>query len=254
LSTVNYLKIDNKPVVFVFAQSRLSGVFPNPADQKDMFDACREYAKSVGFSGMTFAVCDNSPSTAVHADLMARGYDFRFGYDAGYRSPCDFYADEGDIIAKQCERLEANLAVDPMHFVATASCFCDPTPRFSERWNSLGYAFRKWMNIWYLQPENYRILLERMKAISDATPEGSWARRMIMIDNWNEWDEGHFVAPSHRFGFRYLQAIREELTERDNLPDYRTPRDVGITDLNTSWEIPDMAEISKKKLAEKDSL
>jgi hypothetical protein len=69
-----------------------------------------------------------------------------------------------------------------------------------------------------------------------------------MIDNWNEWDEGHFVSPSHRFGFKFLQAIREELTERDNLPDYRMPRDMGLDDFNRNWDEPDFEELCEKRL------
>lgn len=68
-----------------------------------------------------------------------------------------------------------------------------------------------------------------------------------MLDNWNEWDEGHYVAPSHEFGFRYLQAIREELTLRDNLPDNRMPQDLGLTGYNNSWEIPVFSSICKEK-------
>ena len=64
-------------------------------------------------------------------------------------------------------------------------------------------------------------------------------KKIFMIDNWNEWDEGHYISPSHEHGFKYLQAVREELTARDNLPDYRTPADMGIFDLNHSWEVPD---------------
>ena len=86
-----------------------------------------------------------------------------------------------------------------------------------------------------------------MKALCDSTPEDSYARKLIMIDNWNEWDEGHFVAPSHKFGFQYLQAIREALTARDNLPDYRTPQDQGFTGYNQSWKTPDFAEFCKEK-------
>ena len=87
-----------------------------------------------------------------------------------------------------------------------------------------------------------------MKEISDKTPEDAYARKIIMIDNWNEWDEGHFVAPSHKYGFGYLQAIREELTARDNLPDYRTPHDQGFSGYNTSWRTPDFKDFCEKKL------
>ena len=86
-----------------------------------------------------------------------------------------------------------------------------------------------------------------MKETADELPDGAWARRIMMIDNWNEWDEGHYVSPSHEFGFKYLQAIREELTERDNLPDYRTPQEIGLYDYNTSWGEPNLREICEQK-------
>lgn len=90
-----------------------------------------------------------------------------------------------------------------------------------------------------------------MKKICDELPDTAIGKRIFMIDNWNEWDEGHYVSPSHEFGFKYLQAIREELTERDNLPDYRTPQDMGFTELNKSWQVPDLSEICKEKFLDK---
>ena len=81
--------------------------------------------------------------------------------------------------------------------------------------------------------------------------EDAWGKRILMIDNWNEWDEGHYVAPSHEFGFRYLQAIREEMTARNNLPDYRTPADLGLLGYNSSWEEPDFAALCAERLAKK---
>ena len=85
-----------------------------------------------------------------------------------------------------------------------------------------------------------------MKTITDSLPENAWARKIIMIDNWNEWDEGHFVAPSHKFGYKYLQAIREALTACNNLPDYISPHDRGFGGYNTSWTEPDFSEYCKK--------
>ena len=42
----NYLKIDNKPVLFVFCPQRLAAdSFESAKSQKQTFDACREYAK-----------------------------------------------------------------------------------------------------------------------------------------------------------------------------------------------------------------
>ena len=245
----NYLIVDNKPVVFVYQQERLeTECFKSAQSQRETFDKCREYAKDFGFDGMIFAVCDTTADEKMHRELIGRGYDFRFGYNSGYNSPYDFYDDEDDIIQKQCEKFMMNLEPDNTEFIPTPSCFSDPTPRFSKRWNDLGYKFREWLNIWYLSPEKYRELLGKMKEITDKLPDDAWAKKIIMIDNWNEWDEGHFVAPSHKFGYKYLQAIREVFTKRNNLPDYITPQDQGFTGYNKSWDIPDFSKVCEKML------
>ena len=201
---------------------------------------------------MIFAVCGADANKERHQQFVNRGFDFRFGYNSGYNSPYDFYEDEDDIIEQQCNIFKRNLEADNTAMIPTASCFQDPTPRFTERWNNLGYTFRKWSNIWYLSPEKFRVLLKRMKDITDQLPDNAWARKIIMIDNWNEWDEGHFVAPSHKFGFKYLQAIREVLTDCNNLPDYIAPHDQGVVGYNKSWKTPDFSELCEKKLKEKD--
>lgn len=67
----NYLIIDNKPVVFVYLQQRLSDeCFESAESQKKTFDACREYAKEFGFDGMTFAVCHKNSSKETHSELI----------------------------------------------------------------------------------------------------------------------------------------------------------------------------------------
>jgi len=248
----NYLLIDNEPVVFVFFPARLSDeCFEGVESQRKTFDACREYARKCGFDGMIFAACQAGGNRELHDDLLNRGFDFRFGYASGYNSPYDFFEDEDAIVNGQCEKFIKNLNIDEKRFIPTASCFSDPSPRSGQRWLDMGFDFRKWTNIWYLSPEKYREVLKRMKKISDALPEDAYARKIIMIDNWNEWDEGHFVAPSHKFGFKYLQAIREALTECNNLPDYILPRDAGFGDYNRSWQTPDFSELCNAELKKK---
>ena len=242
----NYLKIDNKPVLFVYQQQRLRDCFKSAESQMTTFDACREYSKKCGFDGMIFATCDIHPTKAANDEALSRGYDFRFPYRS---KPDDNAAgDEAALLESHCDNFRKLTDIDPMTHIPIASCFWDPTPRFSDRWNSLGFRFKDYGSIWYLQPEGYRMLLERIKAMADALPDGAWGKRIMMIDNWNEWDEGHFVAPSHKFGFKYLQAIREVMTERNNLPDYRTPADQGFGDYNKSWVTPDFKEFCENDL------
>jgi hypothetical protein len=44
-------------------------------------------------------------------------------------------------------------------------------------------------------------------------PADSLGRRMVMLANWNEFGEGHFLMPSTLAGFGYLDALRDVFTE-----------------------------------------
>ena len=55
-------------------------------------------------------------------------------------------------------------------------------------------------------------------------PVDSLGRRMLMIDNWNEYGEGHFIQPAAMAGFGYLDALRKVFT------DGGTQEDVAPTD------------------------
>ena len=243
----NYLKIDNKPVLFIYQQERLSKeCFKDNAEQRAAFDACREYAKKCGFDGMIFAV--NKYGSLSFEDAKEIGYDFTFCYNSQFGTQTDMLMDDEIIVKGQLDVFKERLAFDPKFYIPTPSCFNDYTPRTTQAWIDKGYKYGTFGKRWYLSPEGFRKVLEGMKEIVDELPEDAWAKKIIMIDNWNEWDEGHFVAPSHKFGFKYLQAVREVLTERNNLPDYRTPQDQGFTGYNKSWKTPDFKEFCEKKL------
>jgi hypothetical protein len=51
---------------------------------------------------------------------------------------------------------------------------------------------------------------------------------MLMIDNWNEFGEGHFIMPAASAGFGYLDALRDVFTDggahEDTAPTERQKR------------------------------
>ena len=237
----NYLLLDNKPVLFVYDDShQIRNVFSSPEAQREAFDACREYAVKRGFSGMIFALQNRGTDPSEWKEALSRGYDFHFSYNWGFGVDDDRSPEA--IIAGQKRYHSMRELATPGKFCTTASCFWDPRPRLKTI-PTIPYE----RNEWFLSPEQYRLVLRDCKAFADRMPKNSIGRKLIMIDNWNEWDEGHFVAPSHAFGFGYLQAIREELTKRDNLPDYRMPQDIGLSDFNKNWGEPDLYEICREK-------
>jgi hypothetical protein len=52
---------------------------------------------------------------------------------------------------------------------------------------------------------------------------GDLASRLILLDNWNEYGEGHFIFPAKEYRFGYLDAVRKVFApqapvHRDLLP------------------------------------
>ncbi len=238
----NYLVIDGKPVLFIYdEQDQVRNAFKTPADMKRAFDKAREYARAAGFDGLYIGI-QHRRGIRVE-EYLECGYDFHFAYN--WFMPFEDRTPD-KVIKEQKDIQEERAAKYPRAFNTTASCFWDPEPRLTSMKGVINYRDD---DFWHLSADEFRKVVANCKKIADSMPEDSIGRKLIMIDNWNEWDEGHYVSPSHEHGFRYLQAIREELTERDNLPDYRTPQDIGLSRFNKSWGEPDLLEICKKKFS-----
>ncbi|MGN1128501.1 MAG: glycoside hydrolase family 99-like domain-containing protein [Candidatus Flemingiibacterium sp.] len=228
-SRENYLRIDGKPVVFLYdPQRQLCRLLGGEAGMKEALDACREAARAVGFGGIIFAEQIIGRDDPIEG-AKSRGVDFCFYYNmsVGYdklEAPSDY------AYSVQLSKNLKLLASDPGRFVPTVSHFWDAEPRIK------GLPAIKYNpKYWYLSFRDYRKLLRAVKALCDAAPVDSIAHKLMMVDNCNEWDEGHFLFPSYRFGFKHLQCIREELTDHENLPDYRMPAELGFGPYDEAW-------------------
>ena len=238
----NYLIINNKPVLFVYdTQCQVADAFESPTAQKAAYDAAREYCVKCGFDGMYIGIAYSGTDLSKLDEFKERGYDFHFAYNWWMEENVRDSAEK--IIERQYEIQKERVEKAPDFFNTTASCFWDPEPRLTSMKGVINYT----RDFWHITPEEYRRVLANCRKLAQQMPENSIGRKLIMIDNWNEWDEGHYVSPSHGHGFKHLQAIREELTHRDNLPDYRTPHDIGLTGYNKSWGEPDLREACRKK-------
>ncbi len=238
----NYLKIDNKPVVFLYdtAQQLCEQLGGNDGMKKAL-NACREIAVKKGYNGIIFAEQLNSTNTESIKNSKEKGIDFTFSYDWVIEG---VNPESKTIYEKQIDYNKRFINYDPYSFVPTVSQFKDPEPRLKTM-PFIPYG----KDYWYIDFKHYRKLLKSTKELSDNSPKDSIANKLIMLDNFNEWDEGHFLSPSYRFGFKHLQAIREELTECDNLPDYRTPQALGFAPYDSAWgENIDLSDGNYRKL------
>ena len=92
---------------------------------------------------------------------------------------------------------------------------------------------------WVIAPKEFKVLCQKAKTFLDTTPGDRLDSKILLIDNWNEWGEGHYVAPCRQYGFGYLDAIREVFTDAPAEHEDLTPEDVGLgpyDNLYKSWE------------------
>lgn len=227
-SRPNYLKIDNKPVLFVYDYSFRVAEYMGGEDKvRTALEKCREKIKDYGFDGIIFQVEYRYDDFSVMQKYKDSGYDAIFSYC--WHTNVNLPTQE-EAIDTQISLMQSHIDFDPNMAIMTCSQSWDPYPwnRGSEkRMRDIG------MIRWKLTPDNWRILLEKVKSLADSLPENALGRRFIMLDNWNEWGEGHYIAPHLAGGFKYLQAVREVFTKRDNLPDYRLPEQLGLGPYDT---------------------
>jgi hypothetical protein len=82
--------------------------------------------------------------------------------------------------------------------------------------------------VWSIPPARFERLLRDAKEIAQALPKDQLGSRMILLDNWNEWGEGHFIAPCREHGFGYLDAVRNVFSTAPREHVDLLPEDVGL--------------------------
>ncbi|MGQ9503543.1 MAG: LamG-like jellyroll fold domain-containing protein [Thermogutta sp.] len=82
--------------------------------------------------------------------------------------------------------------------------------------------------MWKLPPQDFETLLQKAKAFAKTLPPNQLGSRLLLLDNWNEWGEGHYLAPHREFGFGYLDAVRRVFST-DGQPHLDLlPEDIGL--------------------------
>jgi hypothetical protein len=54
-------------------------------------------------------------------------------------------------------------------------------------------------------PESFATLLSKAKRYMDAHPDQP---KLMTINAWNEWVEGSYLLPDMKYGFGYLEAVK----------------------------------------------
>jgi len=196
----SYLIVGGKPVLFVYDVKKFVENQGGVEAAKETVRLLREALIAAGFQGLWLAGEYRGTDPAAFKNMEAIGFDASFPYCYGLPKPEEDQSALDDIMKIARGQDQAS----PIPVIATASVSWDPQP-----W--MDYIDYPWNPIPFrLDPAHFKQCVELMKKRMDERPgTHPLAKRMLLIDNWNEYGEGHWVAPSRKEGFRYLNAIRD---------------------------------------------
>ena len=205
----SYLKVDNRPVLFIYRPEFLVEDLGGVTNVAKAFARMREACRDAGFDGV-YLLGEYRGTDPKHLTLMkSLGLDYTFAYCwhvPGSPTPEQAIRAQMDYIRKTQE-----LNILPQ--VVTVS-------QAWSGWHDEG-------SIWKIPPPQFETLLREAKDFTATLPQEQLGSRMLLLDNWNEWGEGHYIAPYREYGFGYLDAVRSVFSTAPEKHCDILPEDIG---------------------------
>lgn len=202
----NYLRIEDKPAVFVFSQEKLrDNAKKFGYSTGELFEIANAIARDAGFTGVYFVgaaqavrywVNEHGPNNGYNA---YSAYNYHRGFVGTYNPftlPSHSYAELDRAYQQNWDWILQN---SPIPYILPITSGWDKRP-----WggsddplhdNSLG------------TPIEFEQHLLAAKSRIDAHPEKT--KKMLVICCWNEFGEGSYIEPTKKDGFAYLEKIRQ---------------------------------------------
>jgi hypothetical protein len=216
----SYLKMDDKPVLFIYRPEFLVQDLGGEANVAKAFDRMRQACKDKGFKGLYILGEYRGTDANVLKLLKRLGLDYSFAYCWHVQNnPTPQQAIDAQM---QYIRKTQELGILPQ--VVTVS-----------------QAWSGWQDegtIWKIPPRHYDSLLRQAKDFIAKLPADQLGHRMLLLDNWNEWGEGHYIAPYREYGFGYLDAVRTAFADPAAAEPHEDliPEDIGMGPYDTAYK------------------
>jgi hypothetical protein len=218
--TQYYLKINGKPVFTIYRPERFIADVGGIDKAVDAIAKMRIACKKAGFKGLILMGESHIAIDKKDTTYRAIGIDEAVSYHWPSFTPLMPKTAPADTTI-------ANLEAACWPALANSTSLPAITT-VSVGWDSRPWGNTYYKSQWKLPPAVYTDLCERAKAWIDKQPRGTLAGKMLLLDNWNEYGEGHFIFPTEQDGFAYLDAIRKVFGNAGpNHIDVK-PNDVGL--------------------------
>jgi len=206
----SYLKVDNKPVLFIYRPEFLIDDLGGAANVAKAFEKMRRACRDAGFDGLHILGEYRGLDPAHLKRMKQLGLDYTFAY-------CWHVADNptpAQAIQTQMQYIRKTQQLGILPQVVTVS-------QAWSGWNDEG-------SIWKIPPDEFQTLLAQAKDFVATLPPGELGGRMLLLDNWNEWGEGHYIASYREYGFGYLDAVRKVFSDAPQAHIDLIPEDIGL--------------------------
>jgi hypothetical protein len=230
----SYLKIDGQPLLFIYRPEFLVQDLGSVEKVKQAFDRMRQVCREAGFSGLHL-LGEYRGLDPNHLQLMRRlGLDYTFAY-------CWYVPNNptpAQAIDTQLDYLHKTRDLGILPEVATVS-------QAWSGWSDEG-------TIWKIPPADFVTLLRQAKDFIATFPTNQLGSRLLLLDNWNEWGEGHYLAPYREFAFGYLDAVRQVFSPQAGPHLDFLPEDIGMGPYDLPYrQKHQLAETQRKLLSRK---
>ncbi len=199
----NYVKIDNKPVLGIYGPTSFITEMGGEANALKAIQALNQKCIDAGFAGiMVWGQFCWGSSTSVDQPLKNAGMEYIYAYHVPtfgqvMSGSSDTYTASEIIVGhKTYWKNQAQYASLPNILTVSMG------------WNSAPWGYMTSKKMWRLTPAEYKSVLQEAKNAMDAYPQDKIHSKMLLLDNWNEYGEGHYIFPTRQYAFGYLDAIR----------------------------------------------
>ena len=201
-----YFVIDNKPVMVIYALSRIIDDMGSTAEVKKCTDFLRKEIKKLGYDDMIILACSSNT-----VECKECGIDAVCAYGWGPSG-------KSGAFNKQC--ILTDMERGNVHTVPTVSIGL----------NKVGWGARR---TGIMPNDEYKETLEWCRdEILNQYDKDSWKSKLLVLSTWNEYGEGTYLMPTEGTGFGYLDAVRNVFTEdiphTDIVPDEKQKSRINI--------------------------
>ncbi|MET6996701.1 glycoside hydrolase family 99-like domain-containing protein [Chitinophaga defluvii] len=215
----NYLKIDGKPVFTIYRPEKFIQDLGGVEKARIAIDKMRQACVDAGFPGLVIMGEYHHALDKAQPMYKALGLDAAVSYhwpSFTEKMPATAPADTS-IIRMQADCWPELQKVTGLPAIPTVSVGWDSAP-----WGGMFYKGN-----WRLTPAYYKELLQKAKKYIDSQP-ASLLSNWLMLDNWNEYAEGHHIFPTKKDGFAYLDMVRAVFSKTYPFPKNIVPDQIGL--------------------------